>query len=230
MMLSILSCVCWQCVYLLWRNVYLGLLPIFGLGCLLFWYWAAWAACKFWRLILSPPHWSTFFLGLQNTLLSNFPFHSSGPSLLSICIFFFCFLSFPWLSQAVLWLLNLYIVNSQDHVFPAYPSPLNCRPPCLTPYLALQLGCLIDTPKDVISTSCSHSVPTTVTFVLPSSQLQWHSSRPKPLVSPWLFSFSRTSHPIAQPMLLTLTSNISWIYSGPWDCFNALLLLCWNFE
>ena len=33
MMLSILSCVCWQSVYLLWRNGYLGLLPIFGLGC-----------------------------------------------------------------------------------------------------------------------------------------------------------------------------------------------------
>ena len=27
-MLSILSCVCWQCVCLLWRKVYLGLLPI----------------------------------------------------------------------------------------------------------------------------------------------------------------------------------------------------------
>ena len=51
-MLSILSCVCWQSVYLLWRNVYLGLLPIFGLGSLFFWYWAAWATCKFWRLIL----------------------------------------------------------------------------------------------------------------------------------------------------------------------------------
>ena len=34
MMLSILTCVCWQSVYLLWRNVYLGLLPIFRLGCL----------------------------------------------------------------------------------------------------------------------------------------------------------------------------------------------------
>ena len=31
-MLSILSCVCWQSIYLLWRNVYLGLLPNFGLG------------------------------------------------------------------------------------------------------------------------------------------------------------------------------------------------------
>ena len=35
-MLCILSCVCWQSVYLLWRNVYLGLLPFFGLGCFLF--------------------------------------------------------------------------------------------------------------------------------------------------------------------------------------------------
>ena len=31
-MLSILSCVSWQSVYLLWRNVSLGLLPIFRLG------------------------------------------------------------------------------------------------------------------------------------------------------------------------------------------------------
>ena len=52
MMLSILSCVCWKSVYLLWRNVYLGLLPIFVLGCLFFCYWATWAACKSWRLIL----------------------------------------------------------------------------------------------------------------------------------------------------------------------------------
>ena len=31
----------------LWRS-----LPIYGLGCLLFWYWAAWAACIFWSLTL----------------------------------------------------------------------------------------------------------------------------------------------------------------------------------
>ena len=60
-MLSILSCVCWQSVYLLWRNVYLGLLPTFGLRCLFFWYWAAWAACKFWRWILCQlPHLRIF--------------------------------------------------------------------------------------------------------------------------------------------------------------------------
>ena len=38
---------------LLWRTVYLVLLPTFWLDCLFFWYWAAWAACIFWRLILS---------------------------------------------------------------------------------------------------------------------------------------------------------------------------------
>ena len=42
---------CWPSIYLLWRNVYLGLLPIFWLGCLLFCYLSAWAVCRFWRLI-----------------------------------------------------------------------------------------------------------------------------------------------------------------------------------
>ena len=34
------------------ENIYLGLLPIFGLGCSFIWYWAAWAIRIFWRLIL----------------------------------------------------------------------------------------------------------------------------------------------------------------------------------
>ena len=33
-MLSIFSCAYWPSVCLLWRNVYLGLLPIFQLGCI----------------------------------------------------------------------------------------------------------------------------------------------------------------------------------------------------
>ena len=55
-MLSIFSCICWQSVYLLRRNVYLGLLTIFWLGCLIFGYWATWAVCKFWRLIPCQSH------------------------------------------------------------------------------------------------------------------------------------------------------------------------------
>ena len=39
-------------ICLLWRNVCSGLLSIFWLGCLFFCYWAAWAACIFWELIL----------------------------------------------------------------------------------------------------------------------------------------------------------------------------------
>ena len=41
--------VCWPSVHPLWRNVYLGVLTTFWL---FFWYWAAWAAFIFWRLIL----------------------------------------------------------------------------------------------------------------------------------------------------------------------------------
>ena len=38
--------VCWPFISLLYKNVCLGLLPIFWLGCLVFWYWAAWVACN----------------------------------------------------------------------------------------------------------------------------------------------------------------------------------------
>ena len=46
------ACAFWSSVCLLWINVYLDLLPIFGLGCLFFWYWVVWPVCIFWRLIL----------------------------------------------------------------------------------------------------------------------------------------------------------------------------------
>ena len=42
-MLSIFSCACWPSVYLLWKNVYSGLLPIFKSDCLFFRYWIVWA-------------------------------------------------------------------------------------------------------------------------------------------------------------------------------------------
>ena len=47
-----LFCVNWPSVCLLWRTGRSGLLPIFWLGCLFFWYWATGAAYVFWRLIL----------------------------------------------------------------------------------------------------------------------------------------------------------------------------------
>ena len=100
-MLSILSCVCLQSVYLLWRNVYLRLLPIFGLGCLFFYYWAAWAACKSWRLILcqlldlqifSPilrvVFWSCLWFPLSFDSFANIFSHSEG------CLFVLFMVSF----------------------------------------------------------------------------------------------------------------------------------------
>ena len=39
----------WPSICLLWRNVYLGLLPIFSMG-LFSCYWVVWAVCIFWKL------------------------------------------------------------------------------------------------------------------------------------------------------------------------------------
>ena len=49
-MLSILSCPYWSSIYFLWRNINLGLLPIFWLDCSGFCcccccYWVVWAVC-----------------------------------------------------------------------------------------------------------------------------------------------------------------------------------------
>ena len=60
------------------ENVYLDHLPISWLGCLFSWYWMAWAACIFWRVIpclllhwqiFSPVLWVSFSLCLWFSLL-----------------------------------------------------------------------------------------------------------------------------------------------------------------
>ena len=51
---------------LLWRNVCLVLWPIFWLGHLFFWYWTAWAACIFLRLILCQLLCLLWFSGIKH--------------------------------------------------------------------------------------------------------------------------------------------------------------------
>ena len=43
----------------LWRNVYLDLLPIFNW--VVFWYWATWDVCVFWRLITCQSLFCNYF-------------------------------------------------------------------------------------------------------------------------------------------------------------------------
>ena len=81
-MLSIFSCACWPPVCLLWRNVYLGVLPIFRLGCFLF--------C-FVFLLLSYMS-CLYILEIKPLLVTSFEnifFHSVG------CLFILFMVSFP---------------------------------------------------------------------------------------------------------------------------------------
>ena len=68
-----LSCASWQSVYLFWRNDYLGLLPIFGLGCLGFFFWY-WATCIYWRLILGQLLHLKIFSPILRGVFSSFFF------------------------------------------------------------------------------------------------------------------------------------------------------------
>ena len=61
--LNIFLCVSWPSVCL-WRNVYLGLLPIFWLGCLFSWDWASWTVCEFWRSVPCQLHHLQIFSSL----------------------------------------------------------------------------------------------------------------------------------------------------------------------
>ena len=56
----------------LWRNVCVGLFPIFWLGCLFFWYWVAWAAFIFWKLIFCQLFHLPLFSPILRVLFSPF--------------------------------------------------------------------------------------------------------------------------------------------------------------
>ena len=49
-LLNIFSSVYWPSVYLVWKHIYSGLMPIF-MVLFVFWYWIAWAIYVFWMLI-----------------------------------------------------------------------------------------------------------------------------------------------------------------------------------
>ena len=54
--MSIFSCTYCPSVSLLWRNVYLGLLPIILHWFVYFCYWVVWAICIFWKLSFCQSH------------------------------------------------------------------------------------------------------------------------------------------------------------------------------
>ena len=90
-MLNIFSSACWPSVYLLWKNVYSVLLPIFNWAvCFFFWYWVIWTVYIYWMVhikkhikeqvcvtyISCPFQSSSFWYGLPSrlfTFLVSFP-------------------------------------------------------------------------------------------------------------------------------------------------------------
>ena len=74
-MLGIFSCAYWPSICILWRNVYLDLLPIFLLGCWFFGCWVVWVVCVFWRSSLCQLHICNYFLQFYN---SSFRFFFNG--------------------------------------------------------------------------------------------------------------------------------------------------------
>ena len=94
-MLSIFSYACWLSVYLLWKNVYLDLLPILKIVL----YWVIWAIYVFWILT---PYWSCQLqitsqsVGCIFVLLTVSLTVQKLSSLVRPYLFSFAFFSFSW--------------------------------------------------------------------------------------------------------------------------------------
>ena len=109
-MLSILSCVCGQSVYLLWRNVYLGLLPVFGL--VLF-------------LILLILALSLFFvLALAKGLSILFIF-SKNPLLISLIFSTVFFVSISFISDLILIMIS-FLLPTLGFLCSSFSSCFKC--------------------------------------------------------------------------------------------------------
>ena len=111
-MLSIFSCGCWPSVCL-WGNVYLGLLPIFWLGCLFFQYWVVWAVCVFWILTSCQSHHLQIFSPVPYVVFSFcwwFPLLCKSFYILIMShLFIFAFISFAlgdWSKKILLWFMS----------------------------------------------------------------------------------------------------------------------------
>ena len=122
-MLSIFSCVCWPSVCLLWRNVYLGLLPIFWFSCLFFCYWIIWAVYIFWKLSLCQSHHLQIFCSSLSTLFMASFAMQKLLSLIMLHLFALAFISFVlgdmadksfmfWSTFVYIYLLYLFVCLS----------------------------------------------------------------------------------------------------------------------
>ena len=84
-------------VCLLWINVCLGLLSMFWLGCLFFWYWATWTACIYWRFFfLSVVSFAIKFSHAESCLFTLFIVPFAMQNILSLImpdLFIFVFIT-----------------------------------------------------------------------------------------------------------------------------------------
>ena len=106
---------------LLWRNVCLGLFPIFWLGCLFSWYWVVWAAYIFWKLILCQLFHFYYFLpfwGLSFHLAYSFLWCVKAFRFNQVPLVYFCFYfdySRRWLLEGLAFLI--YVIECSAYVF-----------------------------------------------------------------------------------------------------------------
>ena len=107
------SCVCWPSVYLLCRNVYLGLLPIFRLDPLFFYCWVVWAVCIFWKLTpLLVGSFANIFSHSVGFLLTLFMISIAVQKLVSLIrsyLFIFVFISTvlrDWPKKTLVWFMS----------------------------------------------------------------------------------------------------------------------------